>query len=78
MTDLGRHLTEEDLAMIRSMTKGGGEKKERTSSGGSGGSRGGMPGYTTIAQGAATSVWAATAPELEGLIDVVRRFVRTA
>ena len=25
-----------------------------------------MPGYKTIPQGAATSVWAATAPELEG------------
>ena len=66
MTDLGRHLTQEDLAMIQAMTKGGGEKKEGTSSGGSGGSRGGMPGYKTIPQGAATSVWAATAPELEG------------
>ncbi|MBM4244600.1 MAG: SDR family NAD(P)-dependent oxidoreductase [Deltaproteobacteria bacterium] len=66
MTDLGRHLTADDVAMLQSMTKGRGEKKDGESSGGGGRAGGGMPGFKTIPQGAATSVWAATAPELEG------------
>jgi NAD(P)-dependent dehydrogenase (short-subunit alcohol dehydrogenase family) len=66
MTDLGRHLTKEDVAMLQSMAKPRAEKKEGASSGDGGGRSGGMPGFKTIPQGAATTVWAATAPELEG------------
>lgn len=67
MTDLGRHLTKDDIAMLQSMAKpraDKGEKKDAPASGGEG--RGAMPGFKTIPQGAATSVWAATAPQLEG------------
>jgi NAD(P)-dependent dehydrogenase (short-subunit alcohol dehydrogenase family) len=48
MTDLGRHLTEEDLADFPSDTPI--EEMQ----------------FKTVESGAATSVWAATAPELEG------------
>jgi len=51
MTDLGRHLTRDDVAALQSMAK--------SAPGG-----GGLPGFKSIAAGAATSVWAATAPEL--------------
>ncbi len=66
MTDLGRHLTKDDVAMLQAMAKGRGEKKAGASSGGTGAARPAAPGFKTIPQGAATSVWAATAPELEG------------
>jgi NAD(P)-dependent dehydrogenase (short-subunit alcohol dehydrogenase family) len=66
MTDLGRHLTKDDVAMLQAMAKPRGEKKEGASSGGTGATRPAAPGFKTIPQGAATSVWAATAPELEG------------
>jgi NAD(P)-dependent dehydrogenase (short-subunit alcohol dehydrogenase family) len=52
MTELGRHLTPEDIAFIQSRAT------QRASSGG-------MQ-WKTLEQGAATQVWAATAPELEG------------
>jgi NAD(P)-dependent dehydrogenase (short-subunit alcohol dehydrogenase family) len=70
-TDLGRHFTAEDFADIvarasaakaSSSTKEG--KKESKGSG-SASSPGGLPLVNTDV-GAATSVWAATAPELEG------------
>jgi NAD(P)-dependent dehydrogenase (short-subunit alcohol dehydrogenase family) len=67
MTDLGRHLTKDDIATLMSMSTGSDDKTEgASSSGGGSGGRGGMPPLKTIPQGAATSVWAATAPELEG------------
>lgn len=50
VTELGRHLSEDDIQQLR--TKG---------------PRGGSPlTYKTIPQGAATSVWAATSPDLDG------------
>jgi NAD(P)-dependent dehydrogenase (short-subunit alcohol dehydrogenase family) len=52
ITELGRHMTRDDFA----------ELKARASRGPSGG----LPGYKSIEAGAATSVWAATAPELDG------------
>jgi len=57
MTDLGRHLTKEDLAALQAMAK----SAPRSSGGGEGG---GLPAYKSIPEGAATTVWAATAPEL--------------
>lgn len=51
MTNLGRHLTEEDIAMLMARF----------------GQSGDQPGFKTIPQGAATSCYAATAPELDGL-----------
>jgi NAD(P)-dependent dehydrogenase (short-subunit alcohol dehydrogenase family) len=50
-TELGRYMTKEDMTALM----------ERASRGPSGG----MPPRKTIEQGAATSVWAATAPQLE-------------
>jgi NAD(P)-dependent dehydrogenase (short-subunit alcohol dehydrogenase family) len=50
-TELGRHMTKDDFAALR----------ERAKSAPSGG----LPPYKTVEQGAATSVWAATAPELD-------------
>jgi NAD(P)-dependent dehydrogenase (short-subunit alcohol dehydrogenase family) len=50
-TDLGRHLTKADSAALKAMAK---------DAPGSGG----FPSFKTIPEGAATSVWAATAPEL--------------
>ena len=66
MTDLGRHLTKEDVAMLQSMSKPRADKAEKKDAPTGGESRGAMPGFKTIPQGAATSVWAATAPQLEG------------
>ncbi|RIL06545.1 MAG: short-chain dehydrogenase [Proteobacteria bacterium] len=48
MTELGRHLTAEDIETLRARAGTGGMK------------------WKTPQQGAATQVWAATAPELEG------------
>jgi NAD(P)-dependent dehydrogenase (short-subunit alcohol dehydrogenase family) len=59
-TELGRHLTEDDIKALMSSKSFGGEKKE------SGGTSRGKLIFKTIPQGAATSVWAATSPELEG------------
>lgn len=59
-TDLGRHLTEDDIKALMSSQSLGGEKKE------SGGTSRGKLVLKTIPQGAATSVWAATSPALEG------------
>lgn len=64
-TELGRHLTEDDIkALMNSKTlggdKSGGEKKE------SGGTSRGRLLFKTIPQGAATSVWAATSADLNG------------
>jgi len=50
MTELGRHLTSDDIAALQTMAK--------STPGG------GLPAFKSIAAGAATSVWAATAPEL--------------
>lgn len=50
ITELGRHMTRDDFAQL----------KERAKSGPSGG----LPAYKSVEAGAATSVWAATAPEL--------------
>ena len=50
-TELGRHMTKDDFAAL----------KERAKSAPSGG----LPPYKTVEQGAATSVYAATAPELD-------------
>ena len=50
MTDLGRHLTSEDIAALQTMAKSG--------------PGGGLPPFKSIPEGAATTVWAATAPEL--------------
>ena len=52
ITELGRHLTPEDIAQLQ------GRAKERSSSG--------MPSWKTPQQGAATQCWAVTAPELAG------------
>lgn len=54
MTELGRHLDQQDIADLM----------ERTRSAGSGSGAG--PSFKSVEQGAATSVWAATTPELEG------------
>ena len=58
-TDLGRHLTPETIAFLQ----------DRLAAAATANARSGAPGFQwkTIAQGAATSVWAATAPELEGV-----------
>jgi len=50
-TELGRHLDADDIAFIRGRQRGSG---------------GGAPVWKSVAQGAATQVWAATAPELAG------------
>ena len=59
-TDLGRHLTMDDIKALMNSESLGGEKKE------SGGTSRGKLTLKTIPQGAATSVWAAVSPELEG------------
>ena len=51
-TELGRHMTKEDMQSLR----------DRASQS----PTGGLPGYKSIEEGAATSVWAATAAELAG------------
>ena len=53
LTDLGRHLTNEDHALLKTMAE-------------SAPKGGGLPPFKSIPQGAATTVWAATAPELAG------------
>ena len=58
MTELGRHLTSDDRKALQAMA----ESAPRGRSGGGGG--GGLPPFKSIPAGAATSVWAATAPEL--------------
>jgi NAD(P)-dependent dehydrogenase (short-subunit alcohol dehydrogenase family) len=65
-TDLGRHLTSEDLAALQAMAKRGRAERQEGDAGGGRASGSGLPAYKTIPQGAATTVWAATAPELEG------------
>ncbi len=50
-TDLGRHMTKDDFAALKA--------RASRSPGGT------LPAYKTIPAGAATSVWAATAPELD-------------
>ena len=52
-TDLGRHLTRDDFAALQTMAE-------------SAPGEGGLPPFKSIPQGAATTVWAATAPELAG------------
>ena len=49
MTDLSRHLTEEDIAGLDDVSPGDADIH-----------------WKSVQAGAATSVWAATAPELEG------------
>ena len=60
-TELGRHLTDDDIKALMSSKSFGGDKKE------SGGTSRGRLLFKTIPQGAATSVWAATSPALEGM-----------
>jgi NAD(P)-dependent dehydrogenase (short-subunit alcohol dehydrogenase family) len=50
-TELGRYMTKDDFAALMERAKAG--------------PSGGMPPRKTVEQGAATSVWAATAPELD-------------
>ena len=50
-TELGRYMTKDDFQALMDRAKNS--------------SSGGMPPYKTVEQGAATSVWAATAPELD-------------
>jgi NAD(P)-dependent dehydrogenase (short-subunit alcohol dehydrogenase family) len=50
VTDLGRHMTKDDMRALRDKAKSS--------------PSGGLPAYKSIPAGAATSVWAATAPEL--------------
>ena len=50
-TELGRSMTKDDFQALMDRAKSS--------------SSGGMPPYKTVEQGAATSVWAATAPELD-------------
>ncbi len=51
-TELGRYMTQDDFQALMDRAKNS--------------PSGGMPAYKTVEQGAATSVWAATAPELDG------------
>jgi NAD(P)-dependent dehydrogenase (short-subunit alcohol dehydrogenase family) len=50
-TELGRYMTKDDFQALMDRAKSS--------------PSGGMPAYKTVEQGAATSVWAATAPELD-------------
>ena len=59
-TELGRHLTEDDIKALMSSQSLGGDKKE------SGGTSRGKLLFKTIPQGAATTVWATVTPELNG------------
>lgn len=67
VTELGRHLSEEDVAMITSL---GNKAKNSSPSAASTSADEGTPenksAFKTIAQGAATSVWAATSETLRG------------
>lgn len=59
-TELGRHLTDDDIKALMNSKSLGGDKQE------SGGASRGRLLFKTIPQGAATSVWAATSPALDG------------
>lgn len=72
MTELSRHLVPADLEWMaarsrRSSEAKGGSKTEPADKDGSGGSESALDAFTfkDVKQGAATSVWAATAPELD-------------
>ena len=58
VTNLGRHMTQEDMEMMRKRFGARPEEDDQ--------SEGRQSAYKTIPQGAATSCYAATAPELEG------------
>ena len=55
MTNLGRHMTEEDMAWMRKRMEENAKESGQS-----------PQGFKTIPQGAATTCWAATADELEG------------
>ncbi len=57
ITDLGRHMQAEDFEFMASV--------RRTGPGAGGDGRSSGPSFKSVEQGAATSVWAATAPELD-------------
>lgn len=59
-TNLGRHMTEEDVAWMMERIRKNAEQA------GTSGAGAAAPGFKTIPQGAATSCWAATAEDLEG------------
>ena len=50
LTELGRHMTKDDLAELQRRASGGG----------------GLPSFKSIPEGAATTVWAATDPDVPG------------
>ena len=62
-TDLGRHMEADDFTFMieRAKRRAASHPKATTS----GNSAPKLPGFKTIPQGAATTVWAAVAPELE-------------
>lgn len=62
-TNLGRHMSEEDVKWMMDRIRKNAEQAGDTSGGASGAA---PAGFKTIPQGAATTCWAATAPELEG------------
>ena len=64
-TELGRHFTREDMQELRDRAKARGSGNGGGGGGGSGGGGGGLPPIVGVDVGAATSVWAATAPELD-------------
>jgi NAD(P)-dependent dehydrogenase (short-subunit alcohol dehydrogenase family) len=64
MTDLGRHLTPDDIAALQAMAKRPSGGAGAGSGGGGGGGGRGLPPFKSVPEGAATTVWAATAPEL--------------
>jgi NAD(P)-dependent dehydrogenase (short-subunit alcohol dehydrogenase family) len=64
VTELGRHLTDDDRKALLERVAAAAKAAASTGGGGSGG--GGGARWKQPAQGAATQVWAATAPELEG------------
>lgn len=59
-TNLGRHMSEEDVAWMMERIRKSAEAAGKSGSGTA------APGFKTIPQGAATTCWAATADELEG------------
>jgi NAD(P)-dependent dehydrogenase (short-subunit alcohol dehydrogenase family) len=59
-TNLGRHMTEEDIKWMMDRIRKNAEQA------GASASEAAAPGFKTIPQGAATTCWAATADELEG------------
>lgn len=64
VTELGRHLTDDDRKALLERVAAAAKAAERE--GRTGGGAGGGPRWKQPAQGAATQVWAATAPELAG------------